>query len=95
MHNGFESIAEVFNKEPVFDGLRKMINESDVVAEFKKIFPDLEKIARAVKVEKKVLYLHVENPSWRNELKFRENVLVDKVNKFFKDERIHKVRFIA
>jgi hypothetical protein len=95
MPNGFVSLSDAFNKEPMFDGLRKIINESDVVAEFNKIFPDLEKVARAVKVEKKVLYLHVENPSWRSELKFRENILVEKVNKFFKDERIYKVRFIA
>jgi hypothetical protein len=95
MPNGFVSLSEAFKREPAFEGLRKIINESDVVAEFKKIFPDLEKIAKAIKVEKKVLYLHVENPSWRSELKFRENTLVEKVNKYFKDERIYRVKFIA
>ncbi len=95
MPNGFVSLSDAFKREPAFEGLRKIINESDVVAEFKKIFPDLEKIAKAVKVEKKVLYLQVENPAWRSELKFKESILVEKVNKYFKDERISKVKFVA
>ena len=59
MPDGFVSLADVFNKEPIFDGLRKKIKESDVVADFYKIFPDLKKVASASKVEKKTLFLKV------------------------------------
>ena len=72
----------------------KIIKESDVVSEFNKIFPDLEKVAAAVKVEKKILSLKVENPTWRSELKFREKLIVDKINNYFKENRINKIRFV-
>ncbi len=94
MPNSFKSLSEAFNSEPAFDGLRKIIKESDVVSEFSKIFPDLEKVAAAVKVEKKILSLKVENPTWRSELKFREMLIVDKINNYFKEVRINRIRFV-
>ncbi len=94
MPNSFKSLSEAFNNEPAFDGLRKIIKESDVISEFNKIFPDLEKVVAAVKVEKKILSLKVENPTWRSELKFRETIIVDKVNDYFKENRINKIRFV-
>ncbi len=101
MPNSFKSLSDAFKTEPAFAGLRKIIEESDVVSEFNTIFPDLEKVASAVKVEKRVLSLKVENPTWRNELKFREKLIVDKVNDYFsqrdglpKEIRINKIRFV-
>ncbi len=95
MPDGFKSLADIINKEPEFSGLRKMIDESDVVAEFNKVFPDLEKIAKAVKVDRKTLFLKVENAAWRSELKFKEETIVNNINKYFKDNRINKIRFIS
>ena len=94
MPNSFKSLSDAFNTEPAFEGLRKIIKESDVESEFSKIFPDLEKVAAAVKVEKRVLSLKVENPTWRSELKFREQLIVDKVNEHFKEIRIIRIRFV-
>ncbi len=94
MPNSFKSFSDAFNSEPAFEGLRKIIKESDVVSDFNKIFPDLEKVASAIKVERRVLSLKVENPTWRNELKFREKLIVDKVNEYFKEVRINKIRFV-
>ncbi len=95
MPEGFKSLADIINKEPEFSGLRKMIDESDVVAEFNNVFPDLEKIAKAVKVDRKTLFLKVENAAWRSELKFKEETIVNNINKYFKDNRINKIRFIS
>ena len=94
MPSSFKSIADAINMEPAFEGLRKIINESDVVADFSKIFPDLARVASAVKVEKKVLSLKVENPAWRSELKFREKQIIDKVNEYFNESRINRIRFV-
>jgi len=52
------------------------------------------KIASAVKVEKKTLFLRVENSAWRSEIKFKEKIIIDKVNEYFKDDRIKAVRFV-
>ncbi len=95
MPSGFKSLSEIINKEPALEGLRKIIKESDVVAEFNKIFPDLIKIAVPVKVEKKTLVLRVENAAWRNELKFRETQMVQNINRHFNEDRITRVRFLS
>jgi hypothetical protein len=94
MHNGFLSLSEIFNTDPALARVRNIVKESDVTIEFYKIFPDLEKVAEAVKVEKTVLILRVENPAWRNELKFKENLIVDKINSYFNEIRINRVKFI-
>ena len=94
MHKGFMSLFEIFNTDPALARVRKIIKDTDVSIEFNKIFPDLEKIAEAIKVEKTVLILRVENPAWRNELKFKENLIVDKINSYFKETRINRVKFI-
>jgi hypothetical protein len=94
MHDGFMSLSEIFDHEPALSGLRKIIKESDVVAKFPEIFPDLKKVAEAVKVEKRTIFLKVENSTWRSELKFREKIIVDKINGFFKEDRIKYVRFL-
>jgi len=93
MPSSFKSLSDAFYSEPGFESLRKIIDESDVVLDFYKIFPDLEKIVKAVKVDKSTLLLKVENPTWRLELKFREKIIIDKVNSYFKEIRINKIRF--
>ena len=88
MHN-FVSIKEAFNSEPKLANVRKIVKRSEVVEKFYNIFPDLEKI-----VEKKILLLNVENPALRNELKFNEELLIKKINKYFHEERVKSIRFI-
>jgi len=93
MSDGFYSLAEIFKKESAFDGLRKKIKETDVVDNFDKIFPDLQNVATPVKFEKRTLFLRVENPAWRSELKFNEKIILNKINDFFGEERIKYLKF--
>jgi hypothetical protein len=95
MHSGFMSLSEVFNSDPALAKVRNIVKESDVTVEFNKIFPDLNKVTEAVRVEKMVLILKVENAAWRSELKFKENVIVDKINKYFNETRINRVKFVS
>ena len=95
MPEKFLSIADIIKSDPGLAGIRKVIKESDVIINFYKIFPEWEKIAAPKKVEKKVLYLKVENAAWRNELKFKEELILRKVNKYFNDERIKWIKFTA
>lgn len=95
MPSGFKSLKEVFKKERALSGLREIVNASDVVVRFSEIFPNLEKVAVPISCDKKILKLKVENPAWRNELKFKETELIDKVNSFFNEQRIIQIRFIG
>ena len=93
MLDKFKSIAEIFEGNPGLAAVRKTVKQSDVVIEFFKIFPEMKKVVKPVKVEKKILFISVENSILRSELKFRESLLVSKVNKYFNDERIKGIRF--
>ena len=95
MLNGFKSLADVFRTNPGLGKLRRVVKENDVVDNFLEILPDLKKIAEAKKVSSKTLTLKVENPAWRNELKFKEPEIVDKINSHFNEERINHIRFIS
>jgi hypothetical protein len=95
MHNKFMSLSEIFNSDPALARVRNIVKESDVTIEFNKVFPDLEKVAEALRVEKMVLILKVENPTWRNELRFKENIIVEKINKYFNETRINRVKFVS
>jgi len=95
MPDGFKSLGDVFKREKSFKQLREIVKQSDVVLDFHKIFPNFKKIAQPQKVERKTLLLKVENPGWRNELKFKETEIVEKINKFYNEERINQIRFIG
>ena len=92
MHDGFLSISEIISKEPGFAKLRKVIKQHDVIIGFHKIFPDLKKIAMPAKIEKKILYLKVQNAAWRSELKFNQQTIIEKINTFYKEEIIKAIR---
>ena len=93
MPDNFKSLGDVFRREPAFKNLREVVKSSDVVNDFYKIFPDFEKIALPLKVDKKALKLRVENSTWRSEMKFREKEIVGRINKFYNEERIKQIRF--
>ncbi len=92
--SSFKSVSEIISNEKDFSGLRETIKNLDVVEGFEKIFPELKQIADAVKVEKKVLFLKVENSVWKSELNLRKNLLIEKVNRFFGEEVIKSIRFL-
>ena len=95
MHSSFKSLKEVFKKERSLAGVREIVESSDVIVHFYEMFPNLEKVAIPRSCEKKVLKLKVENPSWRNELKFMESEMVEKINNYFSEKRINQIRFIG
>lgn len=95
MPDGFNSLKHVFYTDPSLNKLRKVVKLSDIVNDFEVIFPELRKVAVAVKAEKKTIFLKVENAAWRSELKFREKQIIEKINKHYKEERINYIRFIS
>jgi hypothetical protein len=93
MPDKFKSIADILNGDPGLAPVRKIIKQSDVVIQFYNIFPELKKVVKPLKVEKKTLFITVENSILRSELKFQESLIVSKVNKYFREERIKGIRF--
>jgi hypothetical protein len=94
MRENYKSIPDVIKKEKEFEAFRKKALEYDVTSEFEQIFPELKSIAKAIKVENKILFLHVENSVWRSELNFKKNLIVEKVNNRFESEVIKYIKFV-
>lgn len=94
MPDDFKSLPEILGKEKAFENVRKAAKEYDILEKFLEIFPELKKVAEAVKIERGVLFLRVENSVWRSELKFRQENLIEKINKKFNEKIIKSIRFI-
>lgn len=95
MRSSFRSLKDVFMKERSLANVREIVQSSDVIVHFFEIFPNLEKVAVPLSCEKKILKLKIENPAWRNELKFKESEIIENINKHFKEQRIIQIRFIG
>ncbi len=95
MRSSFKSLKEVFKKEKLLANVREIVESSDVIVQFYEMFPNLEKVAVPQTCEKKVLKLKIENPAWRNELKFMESEMIQKINNHFNEKRINQIRFIG
>ncbi|MBU2491044.1 MAG: DUF721 domain-containing protein [Bacteroidetes bacterium] len=94
MPDDFKSLPEILGKEKAFENVRKAAKEYDILEKFLEIFPELKKVAEAVKIERGVLFLRVKNSVWRSELKFRQENLIEKINKKFNEKIIKSIRFI-
>ena len=90
----FKTIEDVLNGESEFSNLRETVRNYEIVDKFEVIFPELNQIAKAVKIEKLVLFLKVENSVWKSELNFRKNIVVEKINKYFNEQVIKTIKFI-
>lgn len=93
-HNAFRTIDDVLSKEKEFVNLRTSIKNYRVVDEFENIFPELKPVAEAVKAEKQVLFLKVENSVWKSELNLKKNLILEKINKHFKESVVKKIKFL-
>ena len=92
--SSFRTIIDVIDKEKEFEKLRVSLQNYNVVEEFEKIFPELKLIAKAVKLEKQVLYLRVDNSVWKSELNFQKTILIEKINKHFNEVVIKSLKFL-
>ncbi|MDQ7816531.1 MAG: DUF721 domain-containing protein [Melioribacteraceae bacterium] len=92
--SSFKSLADIIEKEKDFDKLRDTVKNYNLVDEFKKIFPELSKVAQAIKTEKKILFLKVENSVWKSELNFQKNILIEKINKHYNEQVIKSIKFL-
>lgn len=92
--SSFKSVADVLGKEEEFSNLRETVKNYDAADKFEIIFPELKQIAQAIKVEKKILFLKVENSVWKSELNLKKNLIAEKINKFFGEEVIKTIKFL-
>ena len=95
MPNNFRSLSDIIYKEKAFNKIVNKVREQEVVHSFSKIFPELDNVAKAVKVERKTLFLRVENSVWRSELNLRQGAIIKKIKNKLEKTDIEKIKFIS
>jgi len=91
----FRSISDVLYNDKDFRKMVVKAKEEEIVIRFSEIFPELEKIATAVKFNRKILFLRVENSVWRSELNLKQTAMISKIKSNFNNIAIDKIKFIS
>ncbi len=95
MPDNFRSISDVLFKEKEFSKIVAKAKEEEIVQKFSKIFPELVEIAKAIKFNRNILFLRVENSVWRSELNLKQQAIISKIKKHFNNIKIDKIKFIS
>ena len=95
MPDNFRSISDVLFKEREFSKIVAKAKEEEIVTKFSEIFPELNEIAKAVKFNRNILFLRVENSVWRSELNLKQQAMISKIKKQFSNIHIEKIKFIS
>lgn len=93
MNSDFKSLEEALNSSPELIHIKKLVDEHNVEKDFFLIFPELKPLIKSVKFTKNVLKMSIEIPSLRNELKFRETEIIEKINNFYKSDKVRRIQF--
>jgi len=93
MSDNFKSITDILEKEKAFSNFNKSVKEQDVLNKFFDIFPNLKKTVKVSHINKRILYLSVENSVLRNEIYLNKNKLLEKINKQFSSEILKDLKF--
>lgn len=95
MPDNFRSISDVLFKEREFSKIVAKAKEEEIVTKFSEIFPELNAIAKAIKFNRNILFLRVENSVWRSELNLKQQAMISKIKKQFSNIHIEKIKFIS
>lgn len=95
MPDNFRSISDVLFKEREFSKIVAKAKEEEIVTKFSEIFPELNTIAKAIKFNRNILFLRVENSVWRSELNLKQQAMISKIKKQFSNIQIEKIKFIS
>ena len=75
--------------------MTEQVDEINIIATYKDVVGDLiTKLTQDIKVKNKTLYLKVSSATLRNELSYKKQDLINKINANLKTEAIHTIIFV-
>ena len=95
MREQIKSLGDIISGSDELSKIKNVAKEYQVVVRFYEVFPDLKKVVVPVKIEKSILYLSAENAVWRSELNIKQKLLVEKINKYFKNNVVKAIKFTS
>ncbi len=90
----FKKFGDVFYSDPAFENIRKTIKNAEITERFHEIFPGLGEHVTARKIKNGTLWLSVDNSVLRHELKTNDQLMINKINTWFKEEVVREIKFV-
>lgn len=90
-----ESIGQIIKRVLARQGMEKGLKEGEVLSRWEDIVG--EKVAKhteAVALESGILFIKVNDSTWRNELSLMSEILKDKINGEFDEIRVDRIHLI-
>jgi len=76
-------------------GIERKIKEYDAVLRWNEVVGEkIASVTEAVKIEKGVLVVRVQNGPWRNELNLLKNDVIEKMNTVLGEKLVQEIRFV-
>ena len=76
-------------------GIGRKIREYDAVVKWNEVVGEqIARVTEAVKIERGVLVVRVQNGPWRNELNLRKNDVIEKINTSLGEKLVKEIRFV-
>jgi predicted nucleic acid-binding Zn ribbon protein len=90
-----ESIGQIIKRVIARQGMEKGIKEGEVLAEWPDIVGEaVAKHAVAVAIEARILFIKVDDSTWRNELSLMSEEIKDRINSRFDEIRVDRIHLI-
>ncbi len=94
MSHKIKSIGDTLKNEKEFKLFTQKAKEQTVLQKFTEIFPKLEKLVKAKRVENGILFLKVENSVLRSELNLNKKKTIEVINKNIGEKIIKDIKFV-
>lgn len=93
--SSLENIGSILDSFLSNRGYKKYCKESEIITKWPEIVgEEVSAVSSCQRVEEGILYVKITSSSWRNEMHFFKNEILNKVNKEYKCKSIKDIVFI-
>lgn len=90
-----ETIGQIIKRVMARQGMEKGLKEGEVLAEWGDIVGKaIAKHSEAIALESGILFIKVNDSTWRNELALMSEQLKEKINSKFNEKRVDRIHLI-
>lgn len=89
------SLSHLLKKTLEYYNLNDVVENNEIVEKYSEIVgQQINKYSKAIKFEKGILFIEVENSAWKNELLLMSEKIKEKINQYFEKEIVKEIKII-
>lgn len=89
------SLSHLLKKTLEYYNLNYVVENNEIVEKYSEIVgQQINKYSKAIKFEKGILFIEVENSAWKNELLLMSEKIKEKINQYFEKEIVKEIKII-